>query len=90
MFLAVPWKRPARPLWRVYLGYMCVLVGAALVIYFLWQPREMVEEVPPYYLLFAIVPLSPPLFVFGGKSWEDLQSQGETPQREERPKPEDA
>jgi len=78
LFLFAPWKFPRTPFWRIYLGFVLILVFAALALVHLWYP-EAREEVGSYRILYVLVPLLIPVFIVGRRTWDGMHQPPDKP-----------
>lgn len=67
-----PWKRADTPLWKLYSGFVLLLCGSCLAVYFTVRGVVAGDEQLSPWMLFLLLPLFLPIFGFGRKTWRDL------------------
>ena len=78
VFAAAPWRHPDTKFWKIYLGLLVILYGAAAFLIWRWLPFEpdanWMQRLP---LLSCVLPLLVPLFTLGNKTWDQIQRRGD-------------
>ncbi len=81
---ALPWRCPNTPFWKIYLGLLVVIYGAGVFILWRFLPYEPnVNATQMLPLLGGVLPLLTPLFIFGKKTWAEMQRKNNESQKAE-------
>ncbi len=75
-----PWKLRRTPMWKIYLGFVALLLAAAYVCWYLWQAAGHRPTGPFPWL--ALSTLFIPVFIIGNKTWEDMHQEPRPPEQE--------
>ena len=74
LVIFAPWKHENTPFWRIYLGFVLFVIGAAAILLVLWYPGE-IKSLRRFHLLFCLIPLFIPVFIMGRKTWSDVHKE---------------
>ncbi|EKD50291.1 MAG: hypothetical protein ACD_62C00589G0001 [uncultured bacterium] len=67
-----PWKYPAVPFWKIYLGLIALLFLSTAVLMCLWDDKPAIAY-ERFTSLVYLFPMCIPMVVFGKKTWNEMQ-----------------
>lgn len=70
-----PWKYPDTPLWKIYSGFVALLVLSVVVIFSLWVFGTSYGYRGLWQIVYLLSILLIPVFVFGNKSWKEMHGE---------------
>jgi hypothetical protein len=79
VLLAAPWRLPRTPFWRLYLGFLVILLGGAAFMVWHCLPPEEARPLLGVAVLPIVFPLLLPLFIIGRRRWVDEAAAAEPP-----------
>jgi len=71
LVIFAPWKYPHAPFWKIYGGFLLIIILAAVAFIYFWYPEEF-RSMSNLRTLLMLFPLFLPIFIMGKKNWSDM------------------